>query len=122
MNVLARADSATTTFGSFTAVDGASLEVAAGEIVGLLGANGAGKTTLLRMLLGLLRPSSGTVALFGTAPSRRERRRLGYVSQGLGLYTDLTVRENARFSAEAFGVERHRVAREPGRDQQQAGR
>jgi ABC-2 type transport system ATP-binding protein/ribosome-dependent ATPase len=102
---LAKADNLTKTFGSFTAVADASLDVRTGEIVGLLGANGAGKTTLLRMLLGLLRPTSGAVALFGTPPSRRERRRLGYVPQGLGLYTDLTVAENVRFSAEAFGVD-----------------
>ncbi len=101
---LARAENVTKTFGSFTAVADASLDVAAGEIVGLLGANGAGKTTLLRMLLGLLRPTRGAALLFGAAPSRQERRRLGYVPQGLGLYTDLTVAENIRFSAQAFGV------------------
>ena len=58
----------TRVFGDHTAVDDASLQVERGEIVGLLGANGAGKTTLIRMLLGLLRVSSGQVALFGTRP------------------------------------------------------
>lgn len=91
-------------FGSFTAVDDVSLTVAPGEVVGLLGANGAGKTTLIRMLLGLLAPSAGTLRLFGAPPSRATRRRLGYVPQGLGLYDDLTVRENLAFVADAFGA------------------
>lgn len=101
---LAEARRATRRFGDQLAVDDVSLDVPPGTIVGLLGANGAGKTTLLRMLLGLLRPSGGRVALFGSWPDRRTRARLGYVPQGLGLYRDLTVEENARFVARAYGV------------------
>jgi len=91
-------------FGERVALDDVSMQVAAGEIVGLLGANGAGKTTLIRLLLGLLAPSAGDVRLFGAPPSRAGRVRLGYVPQGLGLYGDLTVDENAQFVATAFGV------------------
>jgi len=69
----------------------------------LLGANGAGKTTLIRMLLGLIRPSAGSVLLFGSPPSRDTRRRLGYVPQSLGLYDDLTPAENLTFAQAAFG-------------------
>jgi ABC-type multidrug transport system ATPase subunit len=98
------ADGVTRRFGSFTAVDGVSLEVRPGEIVGLLGSNGAGKTTLIRMLLGLLAATEGSVAMLGTRPSRRARRRLGYVSQGLGLYRDMTVAENVAFQSAAFGI------------------
>jgi ABC-2 type transport system ATP-binding protein/ribosome-dependent ATPase len=79
------------------------MSVADGEIVGLIGANGAGKTTLIRLLLGLLPASAGSVSLFEQLPSRKTRRRLGYVPQSLGLYTDLTVTENLRFTAHAFG-------------------
>jgi ABC-2 type transport system ATP-binding protein/ribosome-dependent ATPase len=104
-DTLAAAHGVTRRFGRFTAVAGVDLDVGAGEIVGLLGANGAGKTTLIRMLLGLVRPSSGTVDLFGSPPSRATRRRLGYVPQGLGLWQDLTVAENLAFSASAFGRE-----------------
>jgi ABC-2 type transport system ATP-binding protein len=91
-------------FGDVAAVDGVDLTVAPGEVVGLLGANGAGKTTLIRLVLGLLRPSGGTIRLFGEPPSRRTRARLGYVPQGLGLYEDLTVAENLAFAAGAFGA------------------
>ena len=76
-----------------------------GEVVGLLGANGAGKTTLIRMLLGLLRPTSGAAQLFGKVPSRTARRRLGYVPQGLGLWDDMSVAENLAFASAAFGSE-----------------
>jgi ABC-2 type transport system ATP-binding protein len=102
MSALAETRNVTMRFGSFTAVDGVSLAVGGGEVVGLLGANGAGKTTLIRLLLGLLRPSDGEVSLFGAPPSMRMRRRIGYVPQTLGLYDDLTVQENWTFTASAF--------------------
>ena len=90
-------------FGPDVAVDHVTMTVGAGEIVGLVGANGAGKTTLIKMLLGLLSPSEGRVVLMGSTPSLGTRSRLGYVSQGLGLYSDLSVAENIAFVANAFG-------------------
>jgi ABC-2 type transport system ATP-binding protein/ribosome-dependent ATPase len=103
-DVLAATRSVTRRFGDFVAVEGVDVEVRAGEVVGLLGANGAGKTTLIRLLLGLLRPSAGEVALFGEPPSRRTRARLGYVPQTLGLYDDLTPEENLAFARAVFGA------------------
>jgi ABC-type multidrug transport system ATPase subunit len=100
---LASAGGATKRFGALLAVDDVDLEVAAGEVVGLIGANGSGKTTLIRMLLGLLAPTAGRVRLFGEPPSRRTRARLGYLPQSLGLYEDLTVAENLAFSTAAYG-------------------
>jgi ABC-2 type transport system ATP-binding protein len=100
----AQAVAVTRAFGPLVAVDNVDLEVRPGEVVGLLGANGAGKTTLIRLLLGLLRPSGGEIRLFGEPPSRRTRRRIGYVPQGLGLYHDLTLAENLAFSAAVFGA------------------
>ncbi|HSM65066.1 MAG TPA: ABC transporter ATP-binding protein [Ilumatobacteraceae bacterium] len=102
MNIVT-ARNVTRTFGGFTAVDDMHLDVAPGEIVGLLGANGAGKTTLIKMLLGLLTPTEGTIRLFGDPHSRDQRKRIGYVPQNLGLYTDLTADENLQFRAAAFG-------------------
>jgi ABC-type multidrug transport system ATPase subunit len=103
-DALLRARDVTHRFGALVAVDAVTMHVGAGEVVGLLGANGAGKTTLIRMLLGLLRVSEGQVRLLGGTPDRARRSRLGYVPQGLGLYRDLTVRENLAFSADAYGV------------------
>ena len=59
---------------------------------------------MIRLLLGVLRPSAGQALLFGAPPSAAERRRVGYVPQNLGLYRDLTVRENLEFRAELFGA------------------
>ncbi|HUI04985.1 MAG TPA: ABC transporter ATP-binding protein [Acidimicrobiales bacterium] len=102
MTSLVEARAATRRFGGFTAVHAVSIAVRPGEVVGLLGANGAGKTTLIRLLLGLLRPSGGGVALFGAPPALETRARVGYVPQTLGLYADLSVEENWRFATAAF--------------------
>ncbi len=90
-------------FGDFVAVDDVSFSVGAGEVVGLLGANGAGKTTVLRIALGLLGATAGHALLLGRDPDREVRRRIGYVPQGLGLYADMSVRENVAFVAEVYG-------------------
>lgn len=110
---LLAADGLTRRFGTFTAVDDVSILVEPGEIVGLLGANGAGKTTVIRMLLGLLRATAGAASMFGETPSRSSRRRLGYVSQGLGLYRDMTVDENIAFQTAAFGAHARDVGLPP---------
>jgi ABC-2 type transport system ATP-binding protein len=94
-------------FDRFTAVDCVSFAVPRGQIFGLLGPNGAGKTTTIRMLLGLLRPTSGTAAVLGLDIVRQAnelRRRIGYMSQKFSLYDDLTVAENLSFFAGVYGV------------------
>lgn len=105
MSALAVIDGLRKSFGDVAALKGVDLEVRPGEVVGLLGANGAGKTTLIRCLLGLTPPDSGRVAVMGLAPGREVLRRVGYVPQGLGLYTDLTVAENLEFQKGVYGVE-----------------
>jgi sodium transport system ATP-binding protein len=90
------------------AVDELSFHTGAGEVYGLLGPNGAGKTTTLRMLLGLLRPSSGraTIAGFDSSVAPDEvKRRVGLVSANVGIYPHLTVRETLLFFADLYGVD-----------------
>jgi ABC-2 type transport system ATP-binding protein len=95
-------------FGDFTAVDGIDFEVYRGEIFGFLGPNGAGKTTTIRMMLGLLRPTEGTVEVLGVPVAERPeeiRPRVGYMSQRFSLYNDLTALQNLRFYGRAYGLE-----------------
>ncbi|RKS70996.1 ABC-2 type transport system ATP-binding protein [Actinomadura pelletieri DSM 43383] len=97
---LARAVAATRRYGGIVAVDEVSVEIRAGELVGLLGPNGAGKTTLINMLIGLRRPTSGTVELFGGDPrSPAGRRGLGVTPQETGLPATLRVAECVDFVA-----------------------
>ena len=94
-------------FGTFTAVDAISFDVAAGEVFGFLGANGAGKTTAIRMLIGLLAPTSGSarVAGFDVATQAEDvKRHIGYMSQRFSLYEDLTVRENITLYGGIYGL------------------
>ena len=84
-------------FGRFTAVNDLSLNIRSGEIYGFLGLNGAGKTTTIRMLLGMIRPSAGSVSLFGMKVQPGQMsiwRRVGYLVETPHAYPDLTVREN----------------------------
>jgi ABC-2 type transport system ATP-binding protein len=95
-------------FGSFTAVDRVSFEVARGEIFGYLGANGAGKSTTIRMLNGLLAPTSGAGRVAGHDLARDPgavKAAIGYMSQKFSLYLDLPVRENLAFFGGAYGLE-----------------
>jgi ABC-2 type transport system ATP-binding protein len=100
-------------FGSFTAVDRVSFEVAKGEIFGFLGANGAGKSTTIRMLCGLLKPTSGTAVVGGVDVSRDPeavKQRIGYMSQKFSLYEALTVDQNIRFFGALYGLTDERIA------------
>jgi ABC-2 type transport system ATP-binding protein len=94
-------------FGDFTAVDRVSFAVDRGMIFGFLGPNGAGKTTTIRMLLGLLKPTSGAATVLGfdiVKQTDEIKRRIGYMSQRFSLYDDLTVDENLNFYGRTYGV------------------
>ena len=89
-------------FGTRHVVKNLSLQVGRGEIFGFLGPNGSGKTTSLRMMCGLLTPDSGsgTCLGFDILTERQEiKRRVGYMTQRLSYWEDLTVRENLDFVA-----------------------
>jgi ABC-2 type transport system ATP-binding protein len=95
------------TFGSFTAVNDVSFEVAEGEIFAFLGPNGAGKTTTIKMLTTLLRPTSGSIELDGLNPQANQnevRKRFGIVFQDPSLDGDLTAWENMEIHGVLYHV------------------
>lgn len=94
-------------FDQVTAVDNFSIEVARGEIFGLVGPDGAGKTTTMRLLCGLLDPTEGEAWVTGSNVARdldAVKDRIGYMAQRFGLYGDLTVDENMFFYADLFAL------------------
>jgi ABC-2 type transport system ATP-binding protein len=95
-------------FGSVHAVADVSLRVGFGEIYGFLGLNGAGKTTTLRAVLGMIRPTSGTVLVLGQPVGPRGRgpwRRVGHLVEAPAAYPELTVAENLEVSRRLYGVQ-----------------
>jgi sodium transport system ATP-binding protein len=101
--------------GELLAVDAVSFAVRPGEVYGLLGPNGAGKTTTIRMILGLLKPTSGeaTIGGFSSATHPDEvKRRVGLVQADAGLYQWLSVREMLLYFADLYGVEQTEAHRE----------
>lgn len=105
-------------FGTFTAVDHISFDVAKGEIFGFLGANGAGKTTAMRMLCGLSRPTAGDGYVAGcdiNTQAEMIKRRIGYMSQKFSLYADLTVYENLKLFSTVYGMTPAQIKEASGR-------
>jgi ABC-2 type transport system ATP-binding protein len=100
-------DGAAKRFGDTVALDGISLSVGTGTIVGIIGPSGAGKTTLVRLLTGALEPTDGVIRVMDEDPlrfRRQTRERIGYMPQSFALYPDLTARENVDFVASLFGL------------------
>jgi heme exporter protein A len=93
------------TFAWAPVLKGISCRIGEGEVVGVFGPNGAGKTTFLRVLATLLKPSGGTLRLFGRDPHEPAvRRRLGFLGHDSFLYPDLTPIENLTFYGRAYGL------------------
>jgi heme ABC exporter ATP-binding subunit CcmA len=95
--VRAGLDKVSKLFGAFAALRQVSVEFEQGRCYVLLGENGAGKSTLLRILAGLLRPSFGTVTVFGNQEPHQARARIGYMSHAPMLYDELTAQENLSY-------------------------
>jgi ABC-2 type transport system ATP-binding protein len=96
-------------YGNFTAVNGVSFDIRAGEIFGLLGPNGAGKTTIISMLSTLYAPTSGDATVAGYSVVKDPssvRQVIGVVPQDLALYDDLSGRENLAFWGKMYGITR----------------
>ncbi len=100
-------------FGSFTALDGLSLEIEKGQIYGLIGPNGSGKTTAIQCILGLYRfePTSQINVLGWKIPEDRSRlyQEIGYMPQQIALYQDLSVEQNLRFFGRLKRIPRKRL-------------
>jgi ABC-2 type transport system ATP-binding protein len=99
--------SVTKRYGTLTALDDVSLDIAPGEFFGLLGPNGAGKSTLMSLVAGLRAPDTGTITLDGTPLFARHadsRRALGLVPQNLALYRELSAEKNLRIFGELYGL------------------
>lgn len=111
MQELLRTENLTKAYKRRTVVDGVSIQVRQGEIVGLLGANGAGKTTSFRMVVGMVKPDNGKVMFQGKDVSRmpmyrRARLGLGYLSQESSVFRNMTVLDNILAVLEARRVPR----------------
>jgi ABC-2 type transport system ATP-binding protein len=101
-------------YGSLEAVRNISFSLGQGEILGFLGPNGAGKTTVMRLLAGYHFPNSGTIRIDGFSleeNTREIQRRIGYLSENVPLYGDLTPLEFLNFAAEARSIPRNERAR-----------
>jgi len=100
-------------YGTFTAVDGVSLDVQPGEIHGFLGPNGAGKTTTIRMIAGLLKPTAGRILVNGHdlgAEPEAAKGSLGFIPDRPFIYEKLTAGEFLRFHAGLYGMEEAAIA------------
>jgi ABC-2 type transport system ATP-binding protein len=96
-------------YGEFLALDGLSLTVDRGQILGFIGPNGAGKTTTIKILVGLVRPTDGSASIAGVdcvREARKIKRLVGYLPDTFGSYDNMRVREYLDFFGAAFGIPR----------------
>jgi ABC-2 type transport system ATP-binding protein len=97
-------------YGHLKVIDHVTMEIPGGVSFGLLGSNGAGKTTLIRLMVGLLKPTTGEIRCLGHTPSPANAKNIGYMPQLASLYNELTVQQNLDFFARIYGL-RDRKAR-----------
>ncbi|MCB1670931.1 MAG: ATP-binding cassette domain-containing protein [Pseudomonadales bacterium] len=103
------------TYGSFTAVDRINLQIPRGSVYGFLGPNGAGKTTTIRMILDIIRPTSGRVSILGHESALAVRQRIGYLPEEKGLYKKMKVDALIAYFARLKGLSR-RIAEQRARE------
>jgi len=113
MSIIVQTEQLTKTFQKQHAVDHMDMTIREGEIYGFLGPNGAGKTTTIRMLLGLMKPTSGTVKVFGKQLSKHKLdilRQVGSLVENPSYYPHLTAYENLNIVREIVGVSQKRIS------------
>lgn len=103
MNALAL-DSVVKRFDTVTAVDQLSFSVPEGQVFGFLGGNGAGKTTSLRMVLDIIRPTSGRISVLGRAPGRENARDIGFLPEERGLYRNMSALDTVVYFGRLKGM------------------
>jgi ABC-2 type transport system ATP-binding protein len=106
-SVVIRVENLSKSFGSKRAVDGVSLEVGKGEVLGFLGPNGAGKSTTMRMITGFIPPSAGSISVCGLDVQENPievKRRIGYLPEAAPSYTEMSVLSFLKFAAEIRGL------------------
>jgi ABC-2 type transport system ATP-binding protein len=92
-------------FGEVIALDNINMNIKKGEIIGFLGPSGSGKTTLVKAIIGMFKPTSGKITVFGTeVPSLTIVDRIGYMAQADALYDDLNAYENLLFFGALYGL------------------
>jgi ABC-2 type transport system ATP-binding protein len=104
MDFMIEAKDLTKKYGDLMAVDGLSIGIKKGEVFGFLGPNGAGKTTSIKMMVGLLRPTSGNVLINGTDVHKIEKGKIGICPQELMLWENLTCKESLNLMADMYEV------------------
>jgi ABC-2 type transport system ATP-binding protein len=104
MDFMIEAKDLTKKYGDLMAVDGLNIGIKKGEVFGFLGPNGAGKTTSIKMMVGLLRPTSGNVLINGTDVQKIEKGKIGICPQELMLWENLTCKESLNLMADMYEV------------------
>ncbi len=99
-------------YGKLRVLNDINLDIPKGTSFGLLGPNGSGKTTLIRLLVGLIKPKSGSIVRLGEKPSLGNSRLAGYMPQLPALYNELSVAQNIDFFARIYGLKNRRERRE----------
>ncbi|WP_147208816.1 ABC transporter ATP-binding protein [Oceanobacillus sojae] len=115
MGEIIKTTNLTKVYGQQKSVDHLNITVNQGEVYGFLGRNGAGKTTTIRMLLGLIKPTSGQIELFGENLFKNQKgilRRVGSIVEVPGFYENLTARENLLINAKIIGVHKKNAIEE----------
>ena len=101
-------------FGRNLALDSFNLEMSKGEVIGLLGPNGAGKTTCIRAIIGLIPVDNGEITVFDELQDGKNRaikRRIGYVTQELTIYEEMSAMDNLTFFGSLYGLSKEQIAR-----------
>lgn len=104
MELVLQTNGLTKKYGEKIAVDNVNMNIAKGDIYGIIGKNGAGKTTIMKMICGLISENEGDIKLFGSSNLKKGRKRIGTIIEQPGLYPNMTARENLIYYDKLLGI------------------